>query len=733
MASLQKTQENAMALIDTAKAMTDKVLGILGLVLSPPSITFATNPIGFLLQMLSHMGVTYEDLQKWLTDFLVYVVPALEVSVKTILLTNLKNMVSCSIDPRIPAKFRKQHKDQDDPTTPNEYGIDIDIESIDFLDKLSLSPLSEEGQELYFGLEGVEDSYKFARADDFDAFLWFVIHKGKFPMPTQVESNEALQNKFNAVSVVPSSGCMISTTELAFDPATNGASSILLGNTFTCIPSGETVARRISMCIDTLYDESDNIIHNTIVPVSDDWNSVNWYARKMDMLASMTGIGWEAASKGRNFDDEKAICNLQYIDQASSTSPIIGTVNNKLRFAILPKPVVHIPNIVEGDAPWRFVKLLFNANGDYDPNGKYTLADNSYVESGDSNSRFESYLGGAVKVHYKTQFDSNGNTFQVEVDSNQKGKLMANLVECYPGLTVYEFNYDYIMSIKLFDAKVLATTLLDSLINMQMGVNISLQRKHQAATDTVKEIIKNIINSDDSTVSDCYFTFDNSKYDELLRKAEQKRADMQPFGDVTRKMGSFDSIKEILAEYDANADLNVQVDVLSRTITEAAVTISQGSDAKDMYNVQFNFVLDLIENLVFAIVESILSPKVLMLLEVNQQLMGGTWKGFSLEDLLRAMSSIITSIIKEVRDLIVQELLKFLLKQLEPIIQLLGTILIREQLEAYAEIIQDIIRNCPFIWWSLKNRYADTTLDTVDYADIDASETIEDAPLSNNC
>lgn len=724
MASLQSMQEDAMALIDTAKAMTDKVLGILGLIASPPSITFATNPIGFLLQLLSHMGVTYEDLQKWLTDFLVYIVPGLEVSVKTILLTNLKTMVSCSIDPRIPSKYRKQHKDMDDPNTPNEYGIDVDIESIDFLDKLSISPLSTDGQDLYFGLEGIDDSYKFARADDFDAFLWFVIHKGKFPMPTRIMSMSDFTDSIDgmgATSVEPSDNGLLSTTEVTY--SADSPSSILLGNTFTYGNNPHTV----SMCIDALYDEANNIIHNTLVPVSDDWNSVNWYARKMKMLEALSGVGWEATNKGRNFDEEKAICNIQYIDQASSSSPIIGTVNNKLRFTILPKPVMHIPDITKGDAPWRFTKLLFNSNGEYDPNGKYTLVDSSYTDQGN----YESYLDDTVRVYYKTQVNDDGGSFQVEVIDAEK--LKENLIECYPGLTVYEFNYDYIMSLKLFDAKVLATSLLDSLINLQMGVNISLQRKHQEATETLKEIIKNIINSDDSTISDCYFTFDNSKYDELLRKAEQKRADMQPFGDVTRKMGSFASIKEILSEYDGNADLNEQVDVLSRTITEAAVTVSQGSEEKDSYGVQFNFVMDLIENLVFAIVESILSPKVLLLLEVNQQLMGGTWKGFSLEDLLRAMSSIITSIIKEVRDLIVQELLKFLLKQLEPIIQLLGSILIREQLEAYADIIQDIIRNCPFIWWSLKNRYADTTLDTVDYADIDASETTEDAPLSNNC
>lgn len=103
MANTKGMQEEAMASIDTAKAMVDKVMSIMTIMDSSPSlsINFATNPIGFLLQILKHLGITYEEIRLWLTKFLIYVVPALEISVKAILLTNLKNMISCSVDPRI--------------------------------------------------------------------------------------------------------------------------------------------------------------------------------------------------------------------------------------------------------------------------------------------------------------------------------------------------------------------------------------------------------------------------------------------------------------------------------------------------------------------------------------------------------------------------------------------------------------------------------------------------------
>ena len=726
MASVKKMQEEAMASIDTAKALVDKVLTIMEIIIVDPSLalSFSTNPIGYLIQLLKHLGVTREELELWLTNFLIYVVPVLEISVKAILLTNLKNMISCSVDPRIPEKYRKQHKGVTDYNTSQEYGIDINIESIDFMDKLSINPLGEFGANWYFGLEGVEDSYKFARADDMDAFLWFVIHKGKFPNSSAISSLSDIgaTHGTKSAKVLPTDGSLLSTVEVLYNEGES--SSILLGNTFKY----EGKSHIISMCIDKKTDDAENIVHNTLVPISDDWSSVNWYARRADQLGKNLGFGWgvnqkngttKYKGKGRDFSKEKGLCNIQYIDQASSDAPLTGLVNNKFRFTILPKPLIHIPNLSLGEPPWRFKKMLFNDKGEYDPNGKYTLVDIS-------DSQNLEYLDGNVTIDAKS-----GN-----VQVNDKNEVIKNLIECYPGLTVFEFNYDYVMSIKLFDAKVLAHSLMESVLNvdMNLGIGASIGIRHQEGTETIKEIIKNILETDDSEVNDCYYTFDNTKYDSLLRKAEEKRARQQRFGNVTHEIGMFDSVNDILNEYDANAELHEQIDVLHRAITQASVTVSEGVPDSDKFDVEFNFIFDLIEALTTSIVNGILSPKVLMLLEVNQKIMGGTWEKFTMKDLMEALRVIIVAIIKEIRDMVIQELLKLVLKVLEPIIQTIAALLLREQLESYADAILEIIRNCPFIWFRFGNQYQDTKLDTVDYADIDVSHTKEgEQPSTNNC
>jgi len=744
MASLKEVQAETMATIDTAKAMVDKVLTIMEIMVNMPSIslTLSTSPIQFLLQLLEHAGITYEDLKLWLTDFLIYVTPSLEIGVKTILLTNLKNMVSCSIDPRIPEQYRKRHKSPKDRNTPNEYGIDIDIESIDFLDKLSLSPLSDVGRNMYFGQDGVDDVYKFARADDFDAFLWFVMHKGKFPMPATVSSvTETFTDNVHGAGVYnvkPENGTLLNVLTLSSDP--DSSSNILPGNTFIYDSVSPGI---VSMCIEAIRNDEDKIVKNTLVPTSDDLTSVNWYIRRKDQLTSnifgsyayatkeseyvdgkkrTTGV--KTKSKSRDYEKEKAICNLQYIDSAFGDQELLGVANNKFRFTILPKPYMHTPDVSNGEPPWRFKKLRFDANGNYDSNGKYTIVDAEQEQPG---------VGEAVIKVGNTNVRINYKTGKVTVDD--KKELMKHLIECYGGLTVYEFNYDYVMGMKLFDAKVLASTLLQTLVNTQVGINVSLGLKHQEATEKIKSIIKSIVNSDDSELNDCYFSFDNSKYDALLEAAEAKRAKRQPFGNVTRDAGLFDSFNEILKEYNTATDLHERKEILSRAIQQAAVTISEGSDEKDRYDVEYSFVFDLIENLILAIMNAILSPKVLMLLEVNQRLMGGTWKKFTVEDLIKAMRSIIEAMVKELRDLLIQELLKLLMKQLHPLIELMGSIVIRERLEYYAEVINDIIKNCPLIWFSFGGgQQLETKLDTVDYADIDVSSTKKgEQPTTNPC
>ena len=750
MAALNKLQSEAIATIDTAKVMVDKVLTIMGLIVNPSfSVNFSTKPLVFIVQLLERSGITYEDLKLWLTDFLIYVLPALEIGVKTVMLTNLKNMISCSVDPRIPEQYRKRYKEAGDYNSPNLYGIDIDIESIDYLGKLQQNPLTDSGRDMYFGLDGITDVYKFARAEDFDAFLWFVIHKGKFPMAAKVSS---ISSTFNdnihgsgIYSVSPTNGTLLDVLKLTSDG--NEPSRILPGNTFTYSGSSPGV---VSMCIEAIRDEKNQIRKNTLIPVSDDLTSVNWYTRKSDGLTSnifgnnwsaeaikepspylkdkgkMRTVGSKMKNKGRNFEEENGLCNLQYIDQSSSDSPINGLVNNKLRFTILPKPYVHVPNVAAKEPVWRFKKMRFDSDGSYNPNGKYSfLTAKEVLEL--ENNRIKLIVG--KKNSDSDAVGENDPVIYIEIKSGKvtiddKSKLVKKLTECYPGLTVYEFNYDYVMGMRLFDPKVMAASLLKNIMNINVGINVSGNVERIEGIERIRTIVRNIINTNEEGVSDCFYTFDNKKYDELLRRTAEKKAGRT----------SYNEVMDILSEYDDATELHERKEIISRAIEQAAVSVSEGSNEKDVFAVKYAFITDLIENLIMSLMEAILSPKVLMLFEINQRLMGGTWKKFSTQDIIKSMESIVMSITKEVRDLLLQELLKLLTNQLQPLMEVMNDALIRERLNDYAEVLRNIISNCPSFWFSFGNQNLETKLDTVDYADIDASSTKPgEKPTLNKC
>ena len=726
MANIKDKQQEAMATIDTAKAMVDKVIAIMNIMLASPSIslTFATNPIGYILQLLKHLGVTYEELREYLANFLIYILPVLEVSVKTILLTNLKNMVSCSVDPRIPEKYRENLNVGCGSGQIEGYGINISIESIDFLNKLSENPLSDFGKEMYFGLDGIDDVYKFARAEDFDAFLWFVMHKGKFPSSSDFDSISGSIHGIGGKTIPNPS--ILDAVQVDFN--SDSPSSIMLGNTFTYPNYQHSI---VSMCIDRKYDSENKIVSNILVPTSSNICSVNWYVRRADYLKKNLGFG-EKRFESRDFSKEIALCNLQYFDTASSNIyPSNGLVNNIVRLTIKPKPFIHIPKVDEGEKPWGFVPLLFDSQGNYDINGKYTVVFDQEELPEASYTKFKNYATYTTGTTTGTT-DIKINIRSGNVSITDKNELKKHLVECYKGLTVYEFNYDFVMGMKLFDAKVMATTLLDTLVNTRLGLNVSLGKKHQDATDKIKEIIKNIINSDDSSVEDCYFSFDNEKYNQLLRSSEEKRAKDYAFGSNASSDG-LDKVYEILDEYDSASSLEERIDVINRAITQASIAVANGAEEEDKYSIEFGFVFDLIENLVFAIINAILSPKVLLLLEVNRQIMGGNWKAFTIEDLLKAMQGIIISIIKEVRDLVIQELLKLVLKYLQPLKEMIESILLREQIEEYTSAINSIIKNCPMVWFNFGYQPKEVKLDTVDYADIDINEIINAEKPNENC
>lgn len=858
------------------------------------------NVIQLLLELLNLVGVTKEELIEFLSNFLTYIMPVMEVGVKSLLLANLKNMISCAYDPRIPESFRKYNLRGEDATETNRRGIDIGIESIDFIDMLSKSPFGE-GKDFYFGIDNksITNAYQLARADDFDAFLWFVIHKAKFPSPSIVNNenldswfsgrykeNLRLNNTIDPITIGyrdAKGNVNQGVTSLFQDIILEYPEPLSVTGQTTCIMPGNTFVQKkdgkygsvISLCISaeekTAYTPDVNNItsdsirnedrvgtkyvsKNEIVPVSDDWTSANWYVNPKRYFYQNLGLDVYKKKKdltqGRNFAQEKPICNLQFFDQSSSTGQINGIVDNKIRLTILPKPLLHIPEL--GEPVWRFQRIMFNEKGEPDKNGKYSIhpgkfekiekevtevtkiTDGSdyekitnsirtvipvtaynWIEVTNGNpyatdieiykvDNLKKILETTIKIkgysykYYKLNSDSEYKIYfiirplpkdndvkktvppvitdgklsikTIKKDSLNKNKtieyclnkdpkkigisidkksgsykvintpnpqkdILPYLQEVYKGLTIYEFNYDWVMGMKLFDAKNIISRLVESSLGARLGGSVKIALEKQQRIEAVTKIVKEVIESDDTELKDCYFSFSNEVYDEMLRNSEDMYHKQITFSNNINLLKSYNELRDGIINFDNNATLHEQKETLKRLITKASITKSEAVESVNKQKVQFDFINNIIENLITSLVNSLLTPKVIMVIMVNKKIMGSEIGSISFEDVIKSMRSLIVSIVKEVKDAIVQELLKLLIDKLSPIVKLMGDMILQETLGYYRDLMREILAECSFslnLPW-MKNVFENTSTGEVDYADIDKSETIVEKPLTNNC
>ena len=774
---------------------------------------FSYNPLGFLFLLIKTLGVSEDTLREWIVEILIRVLPAVEMGVKALLLANLKALISCNADPRIPLRLRKK-------VNPNVYtniltgleedrGIDINVEAIDPNGILDLSPFTKPGENYYFGIPplletDVEDTEtgersvfdtadermaSQVRADDFNAFLWYVMHKGnkQNPAPVKIEGNtfKLFGEENTTYEIVSDAKTLLG--ELIIVPT--GENSIIAGNTFYDIDNPTSIA----ICIKV--DEE-----ITLVPVSSDWFSCNWYVDKTNYYKYNLGIYDDMDDYGtpipRDYSKEKAICNLRYWQEYDWQGHEIMGVPNNFRFTILPKPYIMLPVLEPNTATgtkiyqqWRPIRLLFDADGTPNTMGKFSLISETYdldptlemYEIVGDNIIYNVYgIDGNGTHFFATRLMVNMKTGKYEIitsgnrDDGRKYEdtYKSALVECYPGLTVYEFNYDYVMGMKLFDPKVVCQRLFDNAANPRFNAKFTLDKlkdktkyPYYGAKQRVLDIVTKILeeDGDEETLNDCFYTFSNEKYDEMLKETEEMKYRQLPLNQGYNKAYSadFTEVYKILETIGDKDRLEDQEEKLNNALKTACAILDRRDNITalaDSTTTKIDFLTSLLQNLVAAIVDSVLSPKVLMLLIVNRELMEPeSDKPFNADDLVRILKDIVKSLVKEVRDLIMKKLLDYILQYLTPLALQLQAKIESEQLAAYMAIIKlllawfnkgvEVVSRLSAILSAILSKYKNrsgsdmdltevdlpSVLDEFTYADIYPSDVKDKEPIKNNC
>ena len=312
--------------------------------------------------------------------------------------------------------------------------------------------------------------------------------------------------------------------------------------------------------------------------------------------------------------------------------------------------------------------------------------------------------------------------------------------------TAYEFNYDYIYSLKLFDTKTLVANIMNSLLGLGSSFSVSFSFEQKQVQKKVEEMVEKIMMEDDTQVAeDCFYKFDNTTYQQMIDEVTNSYQ-----GSYTDPLSTYSP--DFTDVYDALASLgNVtekagQAELLKRVLQTGAERYTTGGENASS-SMQFNFtmgadfIMDFIKQTVVQIVLQVLSPKVAVLFAINGEIMGSTIDdstfteipdnikklmngNFSAwEDFLRGFDNLIRNIVISVKDIIVKELYNFMMEQLKPLLELLIAKLALETVKYYRDLIMNLILNC-IPTFNFGNN--SSIIDNVNYADI-----INDVPKDN--
>lgn len=290
---------------------------------------------------------------------------------------------------------------------------------------------------------------------------------------------------------------------------------------------------------------------------------------------------------------------------------------------------------------------------------------------------------------------------------------------------IFQFNYDFIMSLKLYDAK----TFLYQIINNYTGqgnfsFNFSVTRGNQIVSEMIDSMIRKILTIEDGT-DDSYFTFSNDDYTEMLINAEQKRY----MGiDTADKAEEYSQIIGSTETVTGNEVVNKTPEKYSTVLSNISNSITSGDTSINKWGLKWDYKFELIRMLAYPLIKPLFTPKVMALLLINTEIMGNPLKiGESLTnfgEILKFIGPLIKNVILMIKDMIIEIIYNFIIKKLTPILIIFSLKLMMEQLEYYRLLITDMINACigavnlGFGY----NTKSNGALNQVDYVDIIGEE-----------
>lgn len=295
--------------------------------------------------------------------------------------------------------------------------------------------------------------------------------------------------------------------------------------------------------------------------------------------------------------------------------------------------------------------------------------------------------------------------------------------------TIFEFNYDFIFGLKLFNSKTLVANIINAMLGLSTEIHLDYSVEKQIIRNKVKIIIQNLIKEDGTeTEALCATSFSNKDYDDMLTKSNSYVYNSVNTYNNSAQLNATDieNIINKIQKLETSPSVNESLMDLLNTTTEIFKNKENVSYSTN-FGFDLSFIYVFIEELMAELVLQILSPKVMFLYYINTYIMGSVtnmeeWKEAfsinSLDEFFAKFSNLIISSCKQIIDILVKQLLNFLLEKISPMLKILTMELLLETIRDYKDLIIQLITACGIgIPFSLSNT-ENLVIDDVRYADI---------------
>ena len=720
MANIQQVKNEALSIIDSAMTILNKFPD---LDQTDVSLSFGSslNPLPFLMDLFKRTK-GYNAVLNIVAKFISYELPIIEAGVKGVLIAKLKDIISCSVNPF----FTKEIL---------ENGIVFNVEEIDIADVLRNSPFDTKvGKNFYFDVDGEEDfTYNeltglytpynkplmtddLIKCNDLNALIWYMINissKRHVWKPKKYRKGAEFRPDY--------------------PHSENDSASAHMQEMYT-IPLQELEeAFQGGEITQETYDKKVEELEKKWQKYQEKFNKL----KKEDGIITLEFHKSPQSVKSAYGDDYK----LQ-TPYGNCLHVFIGDAREKEDAEIIRTLRDSIENVQKQDKDIK----LFNKQLDKLDDKIQTIKDNKkqlreQLNNGELTGKdYKKEIKKAnrkIKNAEKTA-KSLENLRQRAYETKQRfqytlGEIKNNLEETadvyfpfinsgkirnyYYGKTLIQFNIDYITSLQLFDEKSLAARLLDCLTG-SLIIDFNLTYSQQLIKNEVKKMVQMVTETDDLVVSDCFFTFSNKDYDEMSRKAELRKAGLLTInGDETSAVKiDAEKIFSSLNEINKDTSKEKMVSIMEGTLKDISKELSSVDYLhKDNVNagVQVNFIENILNSLAEALVMTVLSPKVYLLLLINLKIIGRE-TNFNLIGFLEQYKQLIVEIIRSIRDMLLEFLTREIMMIVSNLVKEVTLKLSLEQVFYWQRLLKRLIDCFKF----QRDFKIDFDIDDVDYADI---------------